>query len=211
MRGRAESVNLWARNSDHHAFHEDAKPGKIWPGRSYRETTLNDHQRSGRGVPTGTAGFIAVPWICSLSTLATHARSSSSGSNTRVAVTGYTVPSSRHLGPAVADYHAGPTLQIAHATAQIEFSGARRHTVEVYRIGQKAADLNLTQRDIIGEGPVSNLFVGLLSEQQPAGREIAGAGDRPPQEHDDRQTYSYGRNYRTELSSREPLFPLFTR
>ena len=26
--------------------------------RSYRETTRNDHQRSGRGVPTGTAGFI---------------------------------------------------------------------------------------------------------------------------------------------------------
>ena len=90
-------------------------------------------------------------------------------------------PVQSHFGPAVADYHAGPALRIAHATTQIEFSGACCHTVEVYRIGQKAgADLNLTQRDIIGEGPVSNLLVGLVSEQQPAGRKVAGAGDRPP-------------------------------
>ncbi len=71
-------------------------------------------------------------------------------------------PVQSHFGPAVADYHGGPALRIAPATAEIESSGARCHTVEVYRIGQKAgADLNLTQRDIIGEGPVSNLFVGL--------------------------------------------------
>ena len=119
-------------------------------------------------------------------------------------------PVQSHFGPAVADYHASPTLRITHATAQIEISGARCHTVEVYRIGQQAADLNLTQRDIVGEGPVRDLFASLVSEQQPTGREVAGARDGPPQERRDQQTRSYGRDNGTKLASGERLFLQFT-
>lgn len=90
----------------------------------------------------------------------------------------------------ITKYRIGPALAVTLGTAEIEFSGARRHAVQIDRMRQKAgADLNLTELNIVGERPVGNLFLSLGTQQITARRSVTGTRKEPIQEGNDRCDY----------------------